>query len=190
MLLVRHTAVWTGTVGLPGYSQFYHSITGTLPTSAQNGHTAVRSFFSAIVATIPGEVSVTVDPVYQTFEDTSGELTAENTVGTPSQVVVGTSGANYAAQVGVLVEWITGAYINGRRLRGRTYLVPTTGFDLDGTLSAGALAIFNDAWPWISEDQEDFRVWHRPVNGAGGTSAPIARGIVRDHAAVLRSRMR
>lgn len=191
MLLIRHTAVWEGTIGLPGYSQFYQSIANTPSTSAQNGHTAVRSFFSAIVGAIPGEVTVTVDPVYQTLDDATGEIQSEATVGTPSQVVVGANGGGFSSQVGVLMEWLTGTYIDGRRLRGRTYLVPIAGqFDLDGTITDGGMAIFQAAWPWITEDQEDFRVWHRPVNGSGGSSAAITSGVVRDHACVLRSRMR
>lgn len=191
MLLIRHTAVWEGTIGLPGYSQFYQAVTDPPSTSAQNGHTAIRSFFSNVSAAIPGEVTVTVDPIYQTLDEVTGDIVAEATVGAPSQVVQGVNGDGYSAQVGVLIEWLTGSYIDGRRLRGRTYLVPLAGqFDTDGTLTTGGLAILNAAWPWITADQEDFRVWHRPVNGAGGSSATITSGVVKDHACILRSRMR
>lgn len=189
--LIRTTAIWEGILGLPGYSQFYSSISDTAPLSAQAAHFAVREFFSQLTGAIPGEVTVRVDPVYQVLEDTSGEITSEATVGTTAAAVTGTAGGGFAAQVGVLVEWLTSSYIAGRHLKGRTYLVPLAGqFDEDGTLSGGGLALVQAAAPYISDSGTDFRVWHRPVAGAGGISNSINGFAVRDHAAVLRSRMR
>lgn len=189
--LIRHTAVWEGTVGLPGYTNLYHSVTDGVAASAASGHAQVREFFSQIVGAIPGEVTVTVDPVYAVLEDVTGELISEGTVASPSQVVQGTNGAGFSSQVGVLVEWVTGVYVGGRKLRGRTYLVPLAGqFDADGTLSSGGLALVTDATEFIWSSAVDFRVWHRPVAGAGGSSEAIIGSVVRDQACVLRSRMR
>lgn len=188
--LMRHTAVWEGGPGLPGYSQFYHSISDPVSASAQAGANAVREFFSHIVSLIPDEVTVTVDPIAQILNEATGVVSTEVTVGTAPAVVTGVYSGGWSRQVGILVEWATGTFVAGRRLRGRTYLVPLGGVgDSDGTLSTQTLAVVNDAIPWITGDSEDFRVWHRPVAGVGGSSATITSGIVRDKAAILRSRM-
>lgn len=189
-LLIRHTVVWTGAPGLPGYSQFYQEVTGSLATDAQDGHDWVRAMFNGLGTLIPDGVDVTVDPVYQALDIATGEITSEGTVATPSAVVSGAYVSSWSAQVGVLVEWTTATYIAGRRLRGRTYLVPLGNVgDSDGTLSAGTLATVAAAADSIVSGTGNFGVWHRPVAGAGGSLSGISGAVVRDKAAVLRSRM-
>lgn len=189
-LLIRHTAVWTGAAGLPGYSQFYQESTGDPAAEAQAGHDDVAQFFGALASLIPDAVTVTVDPIVQRIDVASGEIASELTVATPSSPVAGTYVSNWSAQIGVLVEWITATHINGRRLRGRTYLVPLGNIgDADGTLSTGTLGTINGATGQVWNGGEVFLVWHRPVAGAGGSVSPITGAVVRDKAAVLRSRM-
>lgn len=188
--LIRHTAVWAGKPGLPGFSQFYHSVTDPPSTSAQTGHDAVRTFFADFLSYLPADLTITVDPIYQILEDTTGDVVEEGTVGTPSNVITGVSAGSWNAQVGLLVEWVTGTFVAGRRLRGRTYMVPLAGIDdTDGTLGADALAAARGAGAWIVQSAEDFRVWHRPAGAVPGSSASITGSTVRDHAAILRSRM-
>lgn len=188
--VIRHTAVWTGSPGMPGYSQFYQEVTGTISSQAQAGHTAIYLAFSEVATLIPDAIDVTVDPVYQVVDVATGTVTSEDSVGSPQPALPGTFVSNWSAQLGVLVEWLTATFIAGRRLRGRTYLVPlgNTGDD-DGTLPAGTIAAVQAFADAISEVGLDFVVWHRPVSGAGGQLSTITRGVVRDKAAVLRSRM-
>lgn len=188
--LMRHTAVWEGAPGLPGYSQFYHSVTDPIASSAASGAAYVREFFSQVVALIPDGVTVTVDPVYQIINEVTGDIVGEGAVDPAPQVVEGVYVGTWSAQVGVLIEWLTGAFIGGRRLRGRTYLVPLGNVgDSDGTLSVGTLAAVRAAANIITTAGEDFRVWHRPVNGAGGSSSTMTAAVVRDRACILNSRM-
>lgn len=189
--LMRHTAVWEGSPGLPGYSQFYHSVSDPISTSATNGSVAVRAFFGELITLIPDEVTVTVDPVYQIIDEVTGQITGEGTVSPAPQVLNGTYAGGWSRQIGALVEWVTASFIAGRRLRGRTYLVPLGAVgDSDGTLSSGTVATIESSFVQIVDATEDFRVWHRPVNGSGGSSAAITSAILRDKAAVLNSRQR
>lgn len=189
--VMRHTAVWSGTIGLPGYSNFYHSVSDPVSTSAQEASDSIRTYFAALSGYIPGEVSVLVDPAYQIYDDATGNLVAEGTVAVPAANVVGSNGGTFSSQVGVLVEWLTGVYIAGHRVRGRTYLVPLAGFaELDGTLNDAIRTTIQNASVWIVDASENFVVWHRPVNGAGGSVSAITAGRVQDHAAILRSRAR
>lgn len=188
--IIRQTAVWTGAAGLPGYSQFYHEAGGTPGERAQVGHDAVRGFFSDLGAYIPEEINVTVDPLYQVIDETTGQMVGEEAVATPSAGVQGSYVGGWNAQVGVLVEWITGEFFNGRRLRGRTYLVPFGDVsDANGTLPEATLVMIRAKVAWIALSDAEFLVWHRPVAGAGGHGSRIEGAVVRDHAALLRSRM-
>lgn len=188
--ILRHTAVWTGAPGLPGYSQFYQFIDNEVSDDAQVGHYAVGALFSNLASLIPDSITVTTDPVYQVLDGTTGEALMEGTVGDPNVPTEGGYVSNWSAQVGALIEWVTGFYIDGHKLRGRTYLVPLGNVsDNDGTLPAGTLAVLQSAAAYITGASPKFVVWHRPVSGAGGLPKDITSFIVRDKACILRSRM-
>jgi len=90
------------------------------------------------------------------------------------------------------VNWRTNDYRFGRRIRGRTFMVPlnSNAYEGDGTLSTAArgdLQTFADTMVSGTGGAE-FGVWSRPRNGAGGVFATVTSGTVPDMAAVLRSR--
>lgn len=188
--ILRHTAVWSGTPGLPGYTQFYQLPHEEVSSSAQTGHVYLAAFFDALASLIPDDVTVTLDPVVQRLDEVTGDLLGELTVETPEAPIVGTYVSGWLRQMGVLVEWSTGVYIGGKRLRGRTYLVPLGNIeDSDGTLPVGTLSQIQAAANGIPGPDVGFSVWHRPVNGAGGASHEMTGATVRDKACILRSRM-
>lgn len=188
--VIRHTVVWSGSPGLPGYSQFYQEVVGDVAALAQAGHYAVGIFFDDLASLIPEEVSITVDPVYQVIVLGSGMTVGEDVVGDPATVIQGTYVGDWARQFGVLVEWVTGTFIDGKRLRGRTYLVPLGGTTAtDGTVADATLATVRAAAEGITDGTPGFVVWHRPVAGVGGQISTITGAVVRDKAALLRSRM-
>lgn len=188
--LIRHTAVWTGPPGLPGYSQFYQSSPGDIASQAQVGHDDVQAMFDGLSSLIPEEITITVSPVYQLLDMATGALVGEGTVGTASDAVAGSMVGGWNAQVGVLVEWLTGAFVSGSRVRGRTYLVPLGSLsDANGTLPEATLAGIRSVTYGFASLDHDFVVWHRPVGGTGGVASVITGAVVRDHVAILRSRM-
>lgn len=188
--LIRHTVVWTGAPGLPGYSQFYQESTGEIAAQAQQGHDDIGVFFGGLESLIPEEVTVTPDPVYQVVDIATGALVGEGSVGTPGPAVAGLMVGGWNAQMGILVEWLTGDFIGRGRVRGRTYLVPLGELSqADGTVPEATLTTVRAWAAFIISGGHGFAVWHRPVNGAGGQVATITGLVVRDHACVLRSRM-
>lgn len=187
--LVQVSAVWSGFVGAPGYSNFYAESDGNAPASAAVLHSAVHDFFAAVSGNLPAVVRIDFPTLWREFSDANGETIAEGTIGSPAAQVAGSSGAAFAANSGVLIEWLTGQFIAGHRLRGRTYLVPMVGFfGADGTLDATASGYLHG----YAQDLLDVGlvnvVWHRPVGGSGGSSAQITAPRVSDTACVLRSR--
>lgn len=189
--IYRQTAIWTEFPGAPGYSNFYHRGAGTDAQSAQAGAYALSYFFSAISGNLPATVRVNFDPVVQVLEETNGQVQAEAAVGLDPGEISGTNAGGYAANSGLAVEWLTGRFVAGRLLRGRTYLVPAAGcFDTDGTVTEGVRTSVRAACDYIVDAAVDFVVWHRPVAGVGGFAQPINDALVRDHGYVLRSRGR
>lgn len=187
--LLRVTAVWTAFTGAPGYSSFYCEGAGDQPALAQTFHNSVREFFRAMNTLLPNGAVVTVQGAWAAINESSGQVNGEGIVGTQSAAVVGTASVGYAAQAGAAVEWNTGTFENGRRLRGKTYLVPMAGiFEGDGTLLAGKRDVIVDAANALLAAVPTLSVWHRPVNGAGGSHAVVTSITVRDKAVTLRSR--
>ena len=179
----RLTVVWSGLVGMPGYSNFYYK--NPIGASARLGAYlgAIRNFFpTGLTWTIPAEGDV--------FDAGSGTLTGfwSESGGGP---LTATGAPLHAAPVGAVVNWLTEGINRGHKIRGRTFLVPLSAnaFQDDGSIldtTLGSLRIA--AATLISDGAAEQVVWSRPVAGAGGAIADITDTRVPDLAAVLRSR--
>lgn len=123
---------WSGFQGGPGVSTFY-------VTDGAASLTAIRSFFVACAGNLPADVRIAVPSSGDILDPISGLITGGWT-GTGSAPVPGTASGGYSAASGVLVRWETGQIRRGRRVRGRTFLVPTAANtqEDDGTLLAAA----------------------------------------------------
>lgn len=151
---------------------------------------AVLAAYGALATVLTLNTGITVPSSGDTIEDTTGDL-VDVWVGAGGGALVGTAGQNAAAGVGACVTWTTGAIVDARRLRGRTFLVPlsTAAYDSDGTLTGpGKIALENFTAALIGAG--GLGVWHRPttVGGADGTSSSVLSGKVRDRVAYLSSR--
>lgn len=192
--MLRVVAQWSGFTGAPGFSNFYFAGPGETAAAAQAAANDVRTFFAALINDLPAGVTITVSPIVAVINPGDGVLSDEITVATAPASVVGTGAGAYAAPVGAVVNWRTSTVVAGRRLRGRTFLVPLQGgsFQTDGTLATGALGIIRGAAATLATVNTgapiELVVWHRPVNNAGGSTAVVTSSFVPDKAAVLRSR--
>lgn len=188
--LVRITSRWDGFPGSPGYTNFYGVIAGpTGGAAAQSMTDDIHGFWNTVNGYLPADVTITIVPTYQVIDDATGQITEEGTVGTPAAAVTGNYGGLVAGNAGVAINWSTGKFINGHRLKGRTYLVPFAGCqEPNGTLALAAITAIHDSAEAMLGDHSLFMVWHRPVNGAGGDSSEILSATVRDRSAILRSR--
>lgn len=196
--LLRVKARWSGFNGAPGYSVLHFRDfegSGGLGTVA-NATAAVnktRFFFAAIATSLPDAVSVEVEREVDVIEDSTGEL-VNSLQSTEGGVVDGTGGGGYAAAVGAVVNWRTGGIRNGRRIRGRTFIVPLVGgsFNAQGQLiQAVADSILTAATSLsATSGTPDLFVYARP-SAAGlsdGTSSVVTGCNVPTLGAVLRSR--
>lgn len=199
--ILRVKARWAGFSGAPGFTvlHFRDFATGegggTDPDSAQAvaAATRVRSFFDAIKANLPAAATVTIEPEVEMLEDTTGELMDTFPAGTQA-VVTGTNSAAFAGPIGAVINWKTGSVRNGRRIRGRSFIVPMAlgMFTTGGIVTPAAQTTLQTAANALVDNTStpDLGVYARP-------SAPLATdgrwvlatsATVPTLAAVLRSR--
>lgn len=184
--LNRVRVAWQGWPGSPGVSTFYLV---TSPTQSQID--AIRAFFNSLAGSLPSGLTITVPASGDTIDDATGLIVNSWAVVTPPTVVTGTGTGNYAGNAGAVCHWLTSTVLNRRRVRGRTFLVPlvSTAYDTAGSLSTTMISTISAAATTLTSALgTNFRVWHRPVNGAAGASAVVTGFRVPDLAVSLRSR--
>lgn len=191
MPISRVSAQWSGFPGAPGYSNFhFQSSTGT--PDVDDPVAAVRAFFVALQPTLPVSVSIQVLPTVEVLDDTTGSLIDYATASATPAPVTGSSGANFAGPSGGVINWITNTVVNGRRLRGRTFVVPmnTGAYQPDGSLTPAALEDLNDAAEVLSGAGFGlgFGILSRPAGGGSISFGEVTGHRVPDLVAVLRSR--
>lgn len=193
----RATAVWNGFTGAPGYTKFSYS-----DVLNQAGYDAcanqMRTFFDSLKGLFHTTWTIQVQNTIQEFDSISSQLLAEHNVTTTPAVVTGTAVvAPYAGGSGASIGWKTGLFFYGRRLKGRTYLVPLAAsvYESDGTLTAAAIStIKNAADALIAATGAEFCIWGKkfdtsnPPIQIGGGLAPAQSSVVKDAASQLRSR--
>lgn len=201
MDILRVTARWAGFQGAPGYSNFHFTAEGgfwdggLLGDDAQAAADAaaerVADAFGQIGSVLPDSVQISIESEAIIFDSDSGEALGFAEV---DQDVIAASGddGGYSGATGAVVNWRTNDYRFGRRIRGRTFLVPLGGssYQDDGTLTSSALERLRTFGTRMlgSSGGPTFGVWSRPVGGAGGVFATATTANVPDMAAVLRSR--
>lgn len=195
MDMYRVTARWSGFSGGPGYSNFYFGSGfldgGLVGDEAELLAGRVRDSFDELSDLLPTGTRINIEPEVPIIDSDTGVIQSFNSIEAPPQVAAGARD-NYAGPAGAVVTWRTADLRNGRRIRGRTFIVPlaTQSFQSDGTLvsdSITALRAFADGIMGSSLDG-DFGVWSRPSGGSGGVFASVTGYTVPDMVAVLRSR--
>lgn len=151
---------------------------------------------------VPNIVTMQVESTGDVFESTTGQISGTWARGL-QPVVPGLAGGAYAAPAGSVCEWLTDIHLSGRRLRGRTFVVPmaASAFDLGGSVEAAALTELRAASAQLVTDSAgSFTIWQRPrlaraatatrpaVTARGGGHGVVTSSRVPDKAVVLRSR--
>jgi len=174
---------WSGFTGSPGLSTFYCTDAITLLPQ-------VRTFFQAFTAFLPPAVVISFEPFGARIESTTGVLTGAWSTGVTPATVQGSSAASYSAPAGMMVNWLTTAVVNGRFLRGKTFLVPAAAAALDGTPATAAVSALQAAAVALNGAGGNLLVWHRPTTEAPTSGAAFAVSSVQvpDKIVVLRSR--
>lgn len=182
--IARVPVTWTGLPGLPGVSVFYWDFAEAADLSALNAFfTAVRGLFAdALSWSIPGGGD--------TIDDSDGTLNG-SWIATGGGTIIGNGGGgSYPAGVGTRVRWNTAGIVDGRRVRGSTFMVPLLGanYDISGTIGSTPLTTLRNAATALATNG-GLRIWSRNDPGStNGSSNLVITASVPDQVATLRSR--
>lgn len=190
-MVLEYRVGWNVGGSNPGVTVFHGRPSGVISDqdAAEELALRARTFFDGIKALVINSMTWTFPGEVTEYNTTTGVLEDVHTFAAPANVV-GTGTGNWTAPAGARIEWRTDAIVAGRRLRGRTFLVPLTvaNFDATGTLAAASIttltteaAEFYDAS--VLSDCNPC-VWSR----THGILADITSHIVPDEVSVLRSR--
>lgn len=190
-LILESQIAWTGFVGGPGYTVLHTRQSGIITSSVDNMVTAMQQFCTDIKGQVPNVVTLRASNEVKEIDEATGVLSTIYTSPVTTTNVTGTGGSTYAAPVGACISWSTGGVNRGRRVKGRSFIVPLVNgcYDVDGSLSGGCLTALNlAASNWRTSSAYETVIWSRPRLGAGGAAFDILGHRVADRAAVLRSR--
>lgn len=192
----RTTAIWSGFAGAPGYTKMsWADLTDS--TSRNAALAKVAALFDAVKAYLPTGTTVQVQSAIDEFDMATGALIGASTGTLPPLTTSTAAAASYAGGSGICLTWNTGLIYNRRRVRGRTFFVPTANIAMEqnGTLSPAAITAFGAAAAtFLALTAPRPNIWSRqwsnstPPVQIGGSLAPIDTYTLRDMASQLRSR--
>jgi len=190
-MVMEYRVNWTGTtITGPGISVFHGRPSPLAPGGAAEQDLAnrCRAYFAAIANLVPNGIVWDFPAEVAELDTVTGQLVNVTPITKPVDVSSNGGVGVYARPAGARTDWLTGAIVSGRRLRGRTFLVPINSaqFDTAGTLVAGAISTMNAAATTYIGTSASFSpsVWSR----THGIQADIIAFNVPDTVAVLRSR--
>lgn len=188
---------WTGFSGAPGFTNlFFNDFTeGSITQAIVDGSmNRTDALVSAWQSRVPSTVTLQVDSTVQIIDVATGQITRFMQGAVKTQKV-GTGSGAYSAAAGACINWRTNGVRKGRRVRGRSFVVPLAGSALDATgtiadtqltgLRTAANALFA-----TGADQGLPGVYARPSTPGASDGAwfPIVAADIPDKTAVLRSR--
>lgn len=184
--MLRVQTVITGVSGGPYYSNFFFNGVGL--AQAEVAADLVNDFWqlnSSLICT-----PAVLQPITEVVEvdEATGQITQSHVVAEGSYAFTGSGEAAPTASQ-LLVQWRTNAFINGRRIRGRTFLpyLVITIIDDGRVLASAAATVKGRADQLISDSGAaglPLVVWSR----THGTFAAVETSTVWNELAVLRSR--
>lgn len=186
-MVYEYRANWEVQGGGPGNSVFHFQdiVSPSDPTDIPG---RVDTFMKALQTLLPDEVLISYDNEVRQLNTSSGVLEAVFPV-TPPAAFSGTGSGVFGSAQGFQVVWDTGVIgSNGRRIRGRTFLVPSPSISNSGqVLSTAATTAETAAAAFITgttADNTPLAVWSR-INGA---APAVTVGTVPDKQVILRTR--
>lgn len=176
----QYRCQWDGLRGMPGVSTFYSS--GLDPTALQ---AKLVTFFTAIKQYIPNGMTITVPNSGSIVNVETGQNTGLWSAGTPT-IIAGTHAGAYAAPSGFVVNWNTSVFRSGRRVRGKTFIVPAgiAIYDTDGSMGTTQLTPIRAAAANVPGGTTPLVVYSRKT----ASVATCTTADVPDKVVVLRSR--
>jgi hypothetical protein len=165
---------------MPGVSTFYSQGTDVTVLKGR-----LATFYGAVKGYIPSGITITIPSSGRVIESTTGHPTAMWANGTDTAIACTGTGGVHAAG-GAMIRWNSSLFVNNRRLRGKTFLVPLTvsSYSSDGTLDSAAFGVLNTAAAAVPGGTSGLAIWSRKW----GQWAAATTGECVDKAVVLTSR--
>jgi hypothetical protein len=163
---------WTGSFGATDSVMHFDQVSGT----AQQAATAVMNMWQSIDNALHSSVSWALDTDVRTLNEATGALSAIATVSAASATGSGTG--DYVDLLQGLIVWNTGEVVDGRLLRGRTFIpgITEASVDTTGRPTSGFASVVNTAVSTLIADVNSQPVvWHRPVYSGTGSSRVLER---------------
>lgn len=198
MGLLRGKIKWT----IPGAGTAFsvlHFITNAtaepVQADADDVTSKLNAFCDSFKANLPNVVKMDVMTEVEQINEGSGDLLwVWGTTAFPQKVGGAASTSGWAAAAGGVISWSTPGIRNGRRVRGRTFIVPLSNecWDIDGTMKATELGRINTAATNLRTvgQQTQFGIYARPTapGASDGIAYPVNAHRIPDMSAILRSR--
>ena len=198
--IARAKIRWTGFIGAPGYTVMHFKDFGLddpadwTNVEADGIGDKVDAWLDGIRRVCAGPVRLKMDSDVEIIDEANGQLQTVVSAGARPEHANPVQGGAYSAPTGSVITWRTGGVRNGRRIRGRTFIVPcyNAAFDVDGSLTTAARdQLEGSSAALISATGiPDLGVYARPTGPAAtdGVWHVVTSFSVPDMAAVLRSR--
>jgi len=156
----------------------------------------VRAACAALTTVIGSNCIYTPTLLVDEIEETNGNIVNQVLAGAPAALAFTGAGSLMPLQTQLVAQYQTGLFLNGRRVRGRSYIPGIVvgagtagGNPAPATLTA--LGAFNAALGTTIITPMTQRVWHRPNSaGVGGLSAAVTTRTAGASFGVMRSRRR
>jgi len=190
VLLIQ--SITSGFPGAPGYTTFAFEHENPVPAVEQ--FEDVLAFWNACKGSFPTTWSVLMASEHRVVDEVTGALVdIIPRAGTGSSTpIAGTSGTTYGANIaGAVLSWRTLTNNRGRRVRGRTFLVPmrAAAYAADGSLvDTLPTDLALNGTTTLVTPENDFGIWSRPRAGTGGKFAGVVGVSCPDRVSYLRSR--
>jgi hypothetical protein len=187
--MFEYRAVWSVTGGGVGYSVFHvrEGVTPSVATAAQGFADDLRAGLATLTGDLPNDVSISFESEARELDVSTGTLVGVHAVDPPSDVA-GIGTGVYAAPSGAKVDLNTEGIVAGRRLTGRTFIVPLIGtaYTDGGLIASGTRSRLNTAFEAFRDEVDlySLAVWSR----THGILADVTSVSASLKAAVLRSR--
>lgn len=138
-------------------------------SSVASQRIGLRNMLQAIDNYCSSSMTWTIETSGRELTDATGTLTGTWSEPTAYTGVGAVGAFPVADATQALVRWYTDHIINGRFLRGRTYIPGIAVSNIDGgNLAPGAVTGIGSAAQQLINDAVQVGVWHRPVAGSGG----------------------
>nr|CRY97470.1 hypothetical protein [uncultured prokaryote] len=182
--MLEITTRWTSTLARSGLSIMYFNPTATVETA----RLAWGSYLNAIKGELNVGTRATVATEGRVIEAETGELTGMWSDTTTVSYGGASSSEPVANASQVLLRWNTVIVINGRMVKGKTYIPGLSSSSTGGgELPSGPRATFTTPMTTFITTAMPV-VWHRPGPKGPGLAVPVSSGSVWNELAVQRRR--